>query len=364
MKLRRRPVRNVELGNLLDTFLVCAVATILVIRLQLWLTNYPQLGGGSLHIAHLLYGGFFMMLAIGLLLSYLSRSSRLAGAVLGGIGFGFFIDELGKFVTADNDYFFKPTAALIYVIFIALFLGARALQSRRDLSPQENLVNAADLVKDAAIRTLDEQRRQRALTMLDRADQRDALVGHLRELFEAAPVQAASEPPALSRVALRARRTYFALIEMGWFRKAVTGLFLVLALSSLVQSITLLFAAEITIRGGDATDLVARFGDEAGRLSVTSWLYLAASVASGLLMIAGALRLKRSRLDAYRMFDRALLVQIFIVQLFALLESQFAAATGLILYLFLFATLRYLLAQEEQEAAQPRVASPAGSQPT
>jgi hypothetical protein len=30
---------------------------ILVIRLQLWATHYPKLGGGKLHIAHLLYGG-------------------------------------------------------------------------------------------------------------------------------------------------------------------------------------------------------------------------------------------------------------------------------------------------------------------
>ncbi len=39
----------------------------------------PELGGHGLHIAHLLWGGFF-------------------------------IDELGKFITQDNDYFFKPAA--------------------------------------------------------------------------------------------------------------------------------------------------------------------------------------------------------------------------------------------------------------
>jgi hypothetical protein len=95
----RQPPRGIDIGTHQDTFLVCAVVTIIVIRLQLWYTDYPQLGGGGLHIAHLLYGGAFMVLAIALLSSYLGRPRRLPSAVLAGVGFGFFIDETGKFVT-------------------------------------------------------------------------------------------------------------------------------------------------------------------------------------------------------------------------------------------------------------------------
>src|SRR5438034_6470211 len=106
--------------RLLDTVLVCAVLTILIVRTQLYLTNYPQLGGHGLHIAHLLYGGIIMVIAIGMLLTYLGRSVRHSAAVLGGIGFGFFIDELGKFITSDNNYLYKPAAAIVYMIFIGL----------------------------------------------------------------------------------------------------------------------------------------------------------------------------------------------------------------------------------------------------
>src|SRR6266516_413370 len=125
-RIRTLPTRALDMGPLLDTVLICAVATILVIRTQLWLTNYPQLGGHGLHIAHLLWGGLVMLIALVILLSFLSPVARQLAAVLGGIGFGFFIDELGKFLTSDNIYFFKPTAAIMYVFFVLFFLAIRS----------------------------------------------------------------------------------------------------------------------------------------------------------------------------------------------------------------------------------------------
>src|SRR6476661_472788 len=146
-----RRARNADFGSLQETFLVCAVSTILIIRTDLWLTNYPQLGGHGLHIAHLLWGGLFMLVAIGTLVTFLGRSSRRTAAVIGGIGFGFFIDELGKFVTSDNNYFFKPAAGLIYLIFIGLFLASRAYQRRRGLNEDERVRNAFELIAEASV---------------------------------------------------------------------------------------------------------------------------------------------------------------------------------------------------------------------
>ena len=116
-----------EFVSLLETFLIAAVATVLIIRTELWLTNYPQLGGHGLHIAHLLYGGVFMAVAIGILLMFLGRGPWRPAGLIGGIGFGFFIDELGKFITEDNNYFYKPAAGVIYVVFITMFLVLRLL---------------------------------------------------------------------------------------------------------------------------------------------------------------------------------------------------------------------------------------------
>jgi hypothetical protein len=44
IRLPRLAARSVEIGELLDTFLVCAVTMVLIIRLQLFLTTIRSLG--------------------------------------------------------------------------------------------------------------------------------------------------------------------------------------------------------------------------------------------------------------------------------------------------------------------------------
>jgi hypothetical protein len=98
-----------DLSSLQDTVLVCAIVTVLVIRLQLWITNYPQLGGGRLHIAHLLWGGLLMLAALVVLLSVLGlkvpppRPGRHRVRLL--------VDELGKFIK-DNNYYAAAASSM------------------------------------------------------------------------------------------------------------------------------------------------------------------------------------------------------------------------------------------------------------
>jgi len=147
----RRPfIRNFAAGPHLDWFLVLAVCTVLGIRFYLRLTGYPQIGGDTLHIAHMLWGGLMMLGALIILLSFLGRGSERLAVLVGGVGFGTFIDEVGKFITQDNDYFFQPTVAIIYVVFILVYLAIRAIHRDRLATHQEYLVNALQELTEAA----------------------------------------------------------------------------------------------------------------------------------------------------------------------------------------------------------------------
>lgn len=344
--------RAYDIGPLLDTVIICGAATILIIRSELWLTHYPQLGGHGLHIAHLLWGGLGMLSAIVLLLSFLNPVVRRVGAVLGGIGLGFFMDELGKFVTSDNNYFFKPTAAIIYIFFIAFYIVSRALQMRRVPSSREYLVNAIELAKDAATGDLDEDERDRALRFLDRADQTEPTVAPLRALFETAPVVPTKDPPFPQRFLRGARTRYAGLVAKRWFTWVITAVFVLWGLLAIIEILSLIFAFEPHLRHQRAVKIVTPITSKAGDYGFVEWANIVASFVAGLMVLWGVARLRRSRLAAYTMWDHALLVDIFLVQVFAFIQSQFGACLGFLLDIVLLISIRFMAARERELARE------------
>src|SRR5256885_8668243 len=159
-------IRNFAAADLLELFMVAAVSAVLLIRFGLGLTGYPQLGGAGLHVAHMLWGGLLMVLALFLLLVYLGQRVVRLAAVCAGLGFGIFIDELGKFITSDNNYFYRPAMALIYLVFLALFLLLRAVERKREWSDETYLINALVLLQEAVLHDMDSIEHRNALTML------------------------------------------------------------------------------------------------------------------------------------------------------------------------------------------------------
>ena len=83
-----------------------------------------------------------MAIAIIFAISFLAPNNRTFIAFIGGCGFGWFIDELGKFITRDVNYFFQPTIALIYIVFVALYLVFRGIQ-RRELRTRRGRAECA-----------------------------------------------------------------------------------------------------------------------------------------------------------------------------------------------------------------------------
>ena len=98
--------------------LVAYALTVIVTRVYLEAAGFPQLGTSVLHIAHALWGGLLLFVAALLPLALANRWAIQASAVLGGLGTGLFIDEVGKFITQTNDYFFAPSLSLIYGFFL------------------------------------------------------------------------------------------------------------------------------------------------------------------------------------------------------------------------------------------------------
>jgi len=339
VRLINNPVRRFDFVQKLEWFLLSAVTMILIIRTQLWLTHYPQLGGGGLHIAHLLYGGLFMVIAIWLGQIYLNRWGRTVQAILGGIGFGFFIDELGKFITEDNNYFFKPAAGIIYLIFIFMFLAIRELSRRQSLDPRSALANALSLLPGTAIGEYRKDEAERAARLLDMADQSDPMVGKAREMFRQAEVVPGRPPSRLTGTVNRIHGWIRGLTQRRHFEGIVIAVVIIWALSSLSSVVA------IDLDLGGVQD---HQGPEVNSGVLGSLESLSALVSVVLVFIGAWAMVRRDHARAYRYFGRALLVSILVTRVFVFIESQFAAVFGLALDLVLFAAISELASQDEK----------------
>ena len=117
-----------------DRFILIAVVSFAIsvvgIRWWLQLTGYPQIGGGELHIAHMLWGGLLLVVAGLLPQVVVGTWVKEASAVALGAGTGLFIDEVGKFITTSNDYFYPAAAPLIYGVLLTFVLAFILLRRR------------------------------------------------------------------------------------------------------------------------------------------------------------------------------------------------------------------------------------------
>jgi len=341
-RLINNPIRRYDFVEKLEWFLLASVTTILVIRTQLWLTNYPQLGGGGLHIAHLLYGGIFMLIAIWFSLIYLNGWSKTATAIIGGIGFGFFIDELGKFITADNNYFFKPAAGIIYIVFIVLFLIVRELSRRQTLNSQTALANAMAFLPQTVTGEFGKDDLTVANALLDQSDQSDPRVARTRAYFAEIALAPTKSPSKASLFIDRLHARITALTLRPRFGSAVIAIVIAWG------AVSLLGVLDLQLDLGVESQNHGRVPHESvDFLTVARTLSILTSV---VFVGIGILKMRKGEHQAaYSNFGRALLVSIFVTRVFSFVEAQFGAVFGLVLDVILYSAVAELASQDSQQ---------------
>ncbi len=331
--------RDPAASSHLTGFFVATVATVLLTRAFLAAAGYPQIGGGGLHVAHVLWGGLLMALAFVLLLSFAGPAVRPFGALLGGVGFGLFVDEIGKFVTSDNDYFYEPTAALIYAVVVGFVLLGEMLHGRSPHHPAEYLAGAADHAVAGLAGGFTPRARAEAHELLDRAGP-VAGSAEVRSVLGAVDDDPHELPNPVDVVGRAVVRVMRGLVSARWVPWVTVG---VLVTTSLV-----------TVGRG----LAAWWGGADVPWWVVVGTLLGAAVSTGF-AAAGLVVVRQDRLDGYVLFRRAVLVSLLVTQVFLFRLQEWAATAGLMIDLVVLGLVAAELnqisaARGRQGAGRPR----------
>ncbi len=324
-----------------------------------------------------------MLLAIVILLNFLNKWARYLAAVLGGFGFGAFIDELGKFLTSDNNYFFQPTVGLIYITFILLYFLVKKINRNRWLSEEERLINVLEISKQAVLKNITAREQQLAMDLLADSSPSFLLTLDLRNFLGRRTVLGEEVPGLYLQLKQRACKLYFSLVRKTWFTKAVIAFFLLQALLSLLVSLDLTVGLDkalfwtvaaavilsvyryfrskksdlIKVIGAVlivflGTALAASFLDlQMPNLVLVDWLQIGFTVLAGLFAAAGVFRLRKNRIQGYNYFKNSTLIYIFFVQVFTFFDIQFWGLLGLGLNVLTLGVMRFMIHQEENKQA-------------
>lgn len=343
--LRAGVARDTAAVRHLVTFLVVTVATVLVTRFLLAASGYPQVGGATLHVAHVLWGGLAMALAIVVLLSYVGPALRSLGAVLGGIGFGLFVDEIGKFVTADNDYFYAPTPALIYAVVVVLVLVVEALHGRRRHHPAEHLAVATDRAVAGVAGGLTDEARAEARTLAERG-RGEPGADEVLALLDALPRDDVDVPDPVRALVRRASAAFTAALERRWAAVVVVAAVCGTALGSLAVGVR-------ALTGGV---------DVPGWVGPGILLGVAATLTCVGIGVVGVVRDRHGRRSGAVWLRRGVLVSLLLTQLLVFRAVQWVGVAGLAVDLLVLAALGAALgSDDDRRRAGRRADAPAGA---
>lgn len=347
----RRPVERGDATRSLLLMLISFAASVVGTRLFLELTGYPQVGNSELHIAHVLWGGLLLFAASLLPLILANRWAYPAAAILSGAGVGLFMDEVGKFITQSNDYFYPLAAPIIYAFFlltVLLYLQVRR-PSLRDYRAElyfclDRLGEVLDHDLDAAERADLETRLRRVRDHAPHPDLK-RLANNLLAFVTDKHLQVAPRHPVLWERWLRRLEAF----EQRWLGRTTVRLALavgliLLSLAALGGVIVPLLAItnpqnlEAWIAQLIAAEEVR---SPTGLIWFTAWVLLDGAIGAMLLVAAVLLLIRQDRLGV-RLGILVLLAALTVVNLLAFYFNQFATVVwALTQFTALLALLRY-----------------------
>ena len=336
----RSAVRRLRAERYLRHTLICFAATVITVRLALAATGYPRLGGGELHIAHVLWGGLFLFAAALSPLLFANRWALEASAVLAGIGVGLFIDEVGKFITQSNDYFFPPAAPIIYAAFLLtllLYLRARNEPAR---TVRHDLYAALDGLPHVLDHDLDERShaelRDRLSHARDHAQDRKLalLAGALLEVVESEYVEVTRRPRARwERWADRLRALEASWLTLGRLRFLFAAVLLAMGAGAFAELLLLLWTAILPLDLERAVYIISGGADEPGgtRLFLLFSRFVLAGIVGGLLVLGATLLALRHVRAGIACGYFGLLLSLATLKLLVFYFDQFDAVGGVLL---------------------------------
>ena len=267
------------------------------------------------------------------------RIQRVA-ALLGGIGFGVFLDEIGKFITSDNNYFYRPAVGIIYAVFVILYLTFNFLSRKQKLTSREYQLNALSRLEEAIVRDMDPLEKQQAQHLLAQSNKHSKVTLQLQQLLDNVDLVPENQPYAIKRFLHKLDQMY-----VNFWQKRNTRL--IIRIFFIVESAVFVLAI-IANNYNNLDDIsLALSGHPTYGVGLIIGQFASSLVAASF-VINGTLKLKNSRMEAFEDFRRATLINLFLTEFFVFSRIEFQALPGFAFNVIVLLLITYVMHQERR----------------
>lgn len=352
----RQPVKRQRAEYYVLLTLISFAVAVAGTRWYLELTGYPKIGTSTLHIAHVLWGGLLLFVAAVLPLVLANREVYPLAAVLSGAGVGLFIDEVGKFITETNDYFYPAAAPIIYAAFLLTVLVYVQIRRPPSRNARAEMYRALEEMSEVLDHDLEPHEREalvrRLRAVATQTDQPELarLAHELLDFVAVDSVRLAPIGPAWARRAIQTaewwadvwlpRRTMRVLLGFSLILAGLPGVWAIVQLGQLPGD-------PGSIMSQVTTDLATIGPNRLSTLTTdniagaVTYLLLVAAAGVPLVVAGGLLLAGRERLGLAVAYF-ALLLSLTVIDLLLFYFQQFQALTRvLIAFTLLVAVLYY-----------------------
>jgi len=332
--------------------IISAIVSVLGTRLFLEAAGYPIIGRGMWHLSHTIWGGILMIVGMFMVVSFYGRKNVRVSCAIFGVGMGMFMDEIGKFVTRDNNYFFKPTSMMIYILFLILFGIYRLLVRQSHENGMHLFYHVLDRLGDLAENDLDEREQKKLVEIMQllRSRSHYELATFSHELEKAlSKLSPKQYNQSLTRKITR--KILGGVYKKVLSKKGVLIFLIVLTSIYSIGSIADTVWLMSNIRNIDMSILLGNYspanGFEAYLLVVK---ILSDLLVAGMFLLGIGLTISRRYKSGLDFFEDGLIIYILLTTVCRFYFEQFNAVLGLMFSLLVLVFIRQLKVEKKAES--------------
>lgn len=340
--------------------LVVAIATVLSTRLFLNIAGYPylldlfRLNSDTLHISHIMFGGLFLYLGGAINLFFHGKKVRQLSAVFLGIGLGLFVDEVGKFITHDYNYFYQPAAMIIYIVFLLVFATYSYLVNSSYKQNEEKLYQIFEKFEEIIEEDFEITEKKYLLAQIESLSFSKkntpflALKKQLKYLVKNMPVKKdKSRQGWFDFLKKTIEEIYANFFLKPRFTRFIILFFVAYSISTLIESGYYLFFKNYKLVDYLLTNFSLPI--TASQPYILAIAQMTASTISNLFIIIGVYFYTSNKLKGLRYFKNGLVLKILLVRPFSFYFDQFSAAVGALFDICLLYGIELLLNKKTKE---------------